>query len=160
MVAVDEALTGNEPLRAQAVHWRLFVRALADEVDSLAAPGERDGMLRGMGRRMARMAPLAPVDRLDALEMEMNDALAGLGWGRTQLHLDAADRAVIIRHTGLPQIGSLGSPPGTWLAALLEGLYEGWMAQQPGSQETLVARLVPANSGTVVTLRFARAAAG
>jgi hypothetical protein len=142
--------------RPQGVQWRLFVRALADEVDSLAGPGERDDMLRGMGRRMARMTPLAHVDQLDALEMEMNDALGDLGWGRAHLHLNADDRAIMIRHSGLPKVGSLGSPAGTWLAALLEGLYEGWMAQQPGSQGSLVARRVPANSSEFVVLRFAR----
>ena len=136
--------------------WRFFVRALADEVDSLAGPGERDDLLRGMGRRMARMVPLAPVEQLDALELEMNEALAELGWGRVDLRLDAAERAVMIRHTGLPQIGSLGSPPGQWLSALLEGLYEGWLAQQPGHQASLVARRVPVNSGDSVMLRFAR----
>ena len=142
--------------RPQDVQWRLFVRALAEEVDNLAAPGERDEMLRGMGRRMARMAPLPAVDLLETLELEMNDTLDSLGWGRVQLHLDIDDRALMIRHAGLPLVGSLGSPPGLWLAALLEGLYEGWLAQQPGSQDRLVARRVTANSGPIVTLRFAR----
>ncbi len=113
-------------------------------------------MLRGMGRRMARMMPLPQVEQLDSLQMEMNAALGDLGWGHVHLQLNAEDRALLIRHYGLPQVGSLGSPAGTWLAALLEGLYEGWLAQQPGSQASLVARRIPANTGDYVTLRFAR----
>jgi hypothetical protein len=154
---MDDASLSAEMLRAQTVHWRFFVRALADEVDSLAAPGERDDMLRGMGRRMARMMPLAHVDQLDALEIEMNDALGDIGWGHVQLQLNGEERALMIRHSGLPRVGSLGTPAGTWLASLLEGLYEGWFAQQPGSQASLVARRVLANEGDVVLLRFARA---
>jgi hypothetical protein len=154
---MDNGLMSAELQRPQPVQWRLFVRALADEVDSLAGPGERDDMLRGMGRRMSRMMPLPHVEQLDALQIEMNEALGDLGWGQVHLHLNADDRAIIIRHHGLPQVGSLGTPAGTWLAALLEGLYEGWLAQQPGSQASLVARRVPANSGEFVTLRFARA---
>ena len=153
---MDEGLLAAEMQRPQAVQWRFFVRALADEVDSLAGPGERDDMLRGMGRRMSRMMPLPPVEQLDALQIEMNEALAGLGWGHVHLHLNAEDRALIIRHHGLPLVGSLGTPAGTWLAALLEGLYEGWFSQQPGSQTSLVARRVPSNSVDHVTLRFAR----
>ncbi len=153
---MDHGSLSADTQRPQSVQWRLFVRALADEVDSLAGPGERDDMLRGMGRRMARMTPLAHVDQLDALEMEMNEVLGDLGWGHVQLHLNAEDRAVMIRHSGLPKVGSLGSPAGTWLAALLEGLYEGSMAQQPGSQSALVALRVPSNSSEFVVLRFAR----
>ncbi len=153
---MDHGSPSAETQRPQSVQWRLFIRALADEVDSLAGPGERDDMLRGMGRRMARMTPLAHVDQLDALEMEMNEVLGDLGWGHVRLHLNAEDPAVMIRHSGLPKVGSLGNPAGMWLAALLEGLYEGWMAQQPGSQSTLIARRVPANNSEFVVLRFAR----
>lgn len=137
--------------------WRLFLRALADEVDSLAGPNERDDMLRGMGRRISRMAPIPHVEHLDALEIEMNGQLSDLGWGRVALRLDEQDRALVIQHAGLPKIGSLGSPPGTWLTAMLEGLYEGWLGQQPGSQATLIARRVANSMDPHITLRYARA---
>ena len=140
-----------------AVQWRLFVRALADEVDSQATPGERDAMLRRIGRRMAGLTPLPAVEGLDTLEMEMNEALDGLGWGRVRLRLEAEARALTIRHCALPRVGSLGDPPGAWLASVLEGLYEGWLAQQPGSEASLVARLVGAAEGEGVVLRYGRA---
>ena len=38
---MDEGLLAAEIQRPQAVQWRFFIRALADEVDSLAGPGER-----------------------------------------------------------------------------------------------------------------------
>ena len=153
---MDDGYLAADMTRSPSVQWRFFIRALADEVDSLAGPGERDDMLRGIGRRMARMMPLPFVDQLDALEMEMNEALAGMGWGHVQIHLNAEDRALVIRHRGMPMVGSLGMPAGTWLAALLEGLYEGWFAQQPGSQTSLVARRMSSNSTDHITLRFAK----
>jgi hypothetical protein len=33
----------------------------------------------------------------------------------------------------MPRIGGTGDPPGTWLAAMLEGLYGGWLSQIPGA---------------------------
>ena len=139
-----------------AVDWRMFIRALAEEVDSLAGSGERDDMLRGVGRRMARLNPLPPVQTLDALEMEINDALEGLGWGEASLRVNEADRTLEVVHAGLPRIGSLGSPPGQWLSALLEGLYDGWFAQQPGSKAALSSRRVGGSGGDTVVMAYAR----
>jgi hypothetical protein len=45
----------------------------------------------------------------------------------------------------------VGNPPGTWLAAVLEGLYSGWMAAQPGSEPSLAVELQgPANADALV----------
>jgi hypothetical protein len=140
-----------------APNFRLLLRALAEEIDSLAAPGERDDMLRGVGGRLARLLPVPAVGSLPALEIEINDVLAGIGWGRTQLDLNEGERSLLIIHCGLPRIGSLGAPPGTWLAALLEGLYSTWLAQQPGSMPGLAARLTSPGSADAITLRFSRA---
>jgi len=142
--------------RAGAVQWRMFLRALADEVDSLAGASERDDMLRGIGRRMARMAPLPSVASLDALEVEMNDALDVLGWGSVRLRLHEGERTLFVTHSDLPRIGSLGNPSGQWLSALLEGLYEVWFAQQPGHQPSLIARRVQGGSPDAVIMRYAR----
>ncbi len=135
----------------------MFLRALAEEVDSLAGSGERDDMLRGVGRRMARSKPLPPVQTLEALELEINDALEGLGWGEVHLALDEATRVLEIVHSGLPRIGSLGTPPGQWLSALLEGLYDGWFAQQPGSKAALSSKRASSQrSGDTVVISYAR----
>lgn len=139
-----------------AVQWRLFLRALADEIDHLAGSGERDDLLRAIGRRMARMMPLPGVHSVEALEVEVNDALEVLGWGAVSMRLDEADRALVLSHAGLPRIGSLGTPSGQWLSALLEGLYEAWFAQQPGNQPMLVARRVACGDAGVVMLRYAK----
>ena len=75
---MDQALSLRRTRAQSAVDWRMFLRALAEEIDSLAGSGERDDMLRGVGRRMARLHPLPAVHALDALEMEANDVLDGL----------------------------------------------------------------------------------
>lgn len=139
-----------------APHWRLFLRALAEEIDALTSPSERDDMLRAIGRRMAKMLPIASVSSLDVLELEINEALQTIGWGRARLELNAAERALMIRHYDAPRIGSGGTPPGTWLAAALEGLYETWLAGQPGSDPHLVIRREPGASPGLVSLRFGR----
>jgi hypothetical protein len=137
-------------------HWRNFLRALAEEVDASAGPASRDALLRRVGDRMARLMPLPHATSLETLEIEMNDALSEAGWGSVQLDLQETDRCLVLRHRGLPRVGSAGDPPGTWLAAVLEGLYEGWMSQQPGSEPSLSARIQPGGSPDAVELRYGR----
>ena len=149
-------LTFNTPAlaKAESGQWRLFLRALVDEVDSRASPEERDEMLRGVGRRMSQLMPLPGVGTLEALQLEMNDALAAIGWGAVQLTVDEANPALTVVHSDLPRIGSTGTPPGQWLAGLLPGLYDGWFAQQPGSQNSLRTERVSVASGAGVMLRY------
>ena len=139
---------------ASTPSWRAFLRGLALEMDVKAGPEMCVALLRGVGQQMARLTALPPVGSLGALEMEMNAALAEIGWGQVRLDLNETERCVILRHTGLPQLGSAGEPPGTWLAPVLEGLYEAWMGQQPGSDDSFKARLQ--NRRDAVVLRYGR----
>ncbi len=136
--------------------WRHFLRALADEIDTQRGEGARDEMLRATGRRMARLLPLPDVASVEALAMEMNEALAAIGWGMTSLTLEEDERRLTILHTGLPRLGGAGDPPGLWLSAVLEGLYETWIAQQPGSDPRLVARRYATPAPGAVALHYGK----
>jgi hypothetical protein len=103
---------------------------------------------------MARLTALPPVDSMEALEMEMNAVLAEIGWGSVRLTMNEAERCVELDHTGLPRIGSAGEPAGTWLAPVLEGLYQEWMGQQPGADELLRTRLQ--HCGNSIAIRYGR----
>lgn len=137
------------------ITWRAFLRALAEEIDSVGGLVARDALLRSVGRRMALLNPLPVAPDVAGVELELNGMLADWGWGATRLHLSESERALIISHYGLPVIGSAGDPPGTWLSALLEGLYEGWLAQLPGSDRNLTAKRQRISVGAV-TLRYGR----
>lgn len=139
-----------------AAGWRLLLRALADGIDGALGAEGRDELLRGVGARVARLAPLSPVPTLDALAIEINDALAALGWGSAELRFDGAAGELRIVHSGLPRAGAAGDPPGTWMSALLEGLYETWLGQQPGAEAGLQARRLPGPGPEEVRLRYAR----
>ena len=80
--------------------------------------------------------------------------LTEIGWGSVRLAMNEAERCVVLDHTGLPQVGSAGEPAGTWLAPVLEGLYQDWMGQQPGADESLRARLQ--HCGSSITIRYGR----
>jgi hypothetical protein len=134
--------------------FREFLRGLAMELDAQAGPQGRDILLRSIGLQMARLIPILPVASMEALEMEINERLATIGWGHTRLVLQEADRCLIFTHSGLPRIGSVGEPHGFWLSAVLEGLYEGWMAQQPGADPALAARRQMDHEGDAVILRY------
>jgi Cellulose synthase subunit D len=121
--------------------WRVFLRGLALEMEAQAGPAATAAVLRAVGQQMARLMALPAVGSMEALEMEMNAVLAEIGWGSVRLTMNEAERCVVLIHNGLPQIGSAGVPTGTWLAPVLEGLYQAWMGQQPGADESLHARL-------------------
>lgn len=139
----------------QSVVWRTFLRGLAIELDAQAGSDASMAILRGVGQRMADLLPLMSVNSLEALEMEMNMVLAEIGWGRVQVKLHEAERCVTIIHTGLPHVSSAGQPAGTWLAPVLEGLYQGWMGQQPGADGSLRAQ-IGQYEGDSVVIRYRR----
>jgi hypothetical protein len=137
---------------AQAVPtpWRVFLRSLALEMEAQSGPAACATVLRSAGQRMAQLMTLPPVDSISALEMEMNALLADMEWGQVCLTLDEAERCIVLSHTGLPQVGSAGDPPGSWLAAVLEGLYEVWLRQQPGSDDSFRARIRSADDSVII----------
>ena len=130
-----------------AVAWRGFLRALADEVDGVSGNAARDALLRGVGRRMAHASPLPPAHDTLGLALEMNDRIAAWGWGSVNLRVSDTERVLVITHRGLPAIGGTGNPPGTWLAAVLEGLYLTWLNALPGADRSFTIRRHHASSG-------------
>ena len=145
----------SEFASAAPLDWFLLMRALAEEVDLAGGPAGRDALLRATGLRMAAMRPLTPAHTMDTLVMEINDMLAAIGWGSVSFQLNETDRSLLISHDGLPRVGAAGDPPGTWLSAVLEGLYQGWLGQLPGSDPGLSARRLRVSPVTVL-LRYAR----
>jgi hypothetical protein len=137
------------------VAWRSFLRGLAVELDVQTDADTRREILRGIGLQMARQLGLVPAASLEALEMEMNGVLAEIGWGRVQVTLMEAERYVVMIHFGLPRIGSAGEPPGNWLAPVLEGLYHGWMGQQPGAESSFRTGIVACEHDKIV-IRYGR----
>lgn len=138
-----------------AVLWRTFLRGLAVELDAQIGSDASVAVLRGVGQQMAGLLPLISVASLEALELEMNMVLAEIGWGRVQVQLHEGERCVMLVHTGLPQVGSAGSPAGTWLAPVLAGLYEGWMGRQPGADGSLRAQF-GYHEGENIIIRYGR----
>jgi hypothetical protein len=159
--AADEAATPDptpgsaaNPESARPAGWRAFLRGLAMEMEAQAGPAATASVLRAVGQHMARLMALPPVGSMEALEMEMNAVLAEIGWGSVRLAMNEAERCLVLAHAGLPRIGSAGEPAGSWLAPVLEGLYQGWMGQQPGADEQLRARIQ--SCGGLISIRYGR----
>jgi hypothetical protein len=144
------------PLRPgrPAQDWRPFLRALAEEIDAVAGAAGRDALLRGVGRQLARLHPLPPRDSMDSLVLEMNETLDAFGWGRMRMSFSERERCLFLTHEGLPRVGGAGDPPGTWLAGALVGLFEGWMAQQPGADASLLTRRVASPNPDEIVIRY------
>jgi len=138
-----------------SVDWTLFLRAMADEIDAVGGANARDALLRAVGLRVAAMRPVGASPNMETLAMEMNDQLSAIGWGNMAFTLSERDRALLITHSQLPRVGAAGDPPGTWLSALLEGLYEGWLAQLPGSDPSMIVRRMRLTPQAVL-LRYGR----
>ena len=136
--------------------WRPFLRALAAEVDDVVGAGGRDALLQGVGRQLAGMYPMPQRGSLDGLAMDMTETLDGFGWGAVQIAFSAQEHCLVLTHEGLPRIGGAGEPAGMWLAATLVGLYEGWMAQQPGADASLVARRVASAQPDEIVIHYGK----
>ncbi len=148
-------MTGSEATGPRpAQDWRPFLRALAAEIDSVAGAAGRDALLHGVGLQLARMNPVPARDSLDALALEMTETLAGFGWGQVRITFSESEGSLVLTHEGLPRIGGAGEPPGTWLAGVLVGLYEGWMAQQPGADGSLVAQRLASARPEEIVIRY------
>ena len=140
-------------------HWRVFLYALAEEVDTQGGIAARDELLRGVGRRMAKLRPILSVSGIDLLATEINEQLSTMGWGSVSLRTDDEYPALLIIHTGLPWVGAIAEPPGTWLSAVLEGLYQGWLSQLPTNDVSMVVRRESVTARTV-TLHYSRRTVG
>jgi hypothetical protein len=136
------------------VDWRPFLRALVAEIDAVAGTAGRDALLRGVGLQLARMYPVPARESLEGLAMEMTETLDGLGWGAVRIAFSPQEHCLVLRHAGLPRVGGAGEPAGTWLAGALVGLYEGWMAQQPGTDGSLVARRIASAQPEEIVIRY------
>ncbi len=143
----------NQP--GVAVDWSLFLRAMADSIDAMTGADGRDAWLRDVGTKVAAMRPLRHVPNMETLAMEANDFLREQGWGHVTIALQSADQSLLITHTNLPRLGAAGDPPGTWLTAMLEGLYSTWLSQLPGGDASLSARRMRV-SPDVTLLRYGR----
>ncbi|WP_374347924.1 cellulose biosynthesis protein BcsD [Phenylobacterium sp.] len=141
--------------RQVAPQWRGFLAALAGELfENVGAEASR-GFLRQMGERMARAAPLPPAETLGDLSRLTNARLAEMDWGLAAF--EDHGQALVIRHEAGPwRIAE--DAEGPWpaaFAAVLEGLYSGWLRHQ-GAGASLAARLDLEASEDAVVLSFGR----
>jgi hypothetical protein len=141
--------------RQVAPQWRGFLAALAGELfENVGAEASR-GFLRQTGERMARAQPLPPATTLGELGRAANARLAELDWGLVSFQDQG--HSLIIRHEAGPwRIAE--DAEGPWpaaFAAVLEGLYSGWLRGQ-GAGPRLAARLDLEASEDAVVLTYAK----
>lgn len=134
-------------------NWEGFLRALLDTLDAHMRPEERAVLLRAVGGQIAALSPIPPEQTLSGLEARINERLAGPCWGVVSLALDPKGPAVVLTHEALPVLPTAADPEGHWLGPVLEGLYGGWMAGQPGAGPEVAAQLVRSGGGRAV-LRY------
>ncbi len=120
------ALLGWQARRGVSAQWRLFNAALLDCLEEAG----RDETLRRAGARMAAASPIPSCETLLLLEGRVNDALAAMDWGHAEFFLDQGRRALVIRHLAAPLVPTKAAPDGGWIALVLEGLHQGWLAAQ------------------------------
>lgn len=143
--------------RGVSGQWRAFLRALVETLDEHLDHEGRAALMRAVGRRMADAMPLPHCDTLKALESAINDALGAAEWGYCQISVNVETRRLVVTHAAAPAIGAGDDADGGWIGAVLEGLYAGWLAEQPGAD----AHLAPAMASYVpgeARLEYGRAA--
>ncbi|WP_160121434.1 cellulose biosynthesis protein BcsD [Rhodovarius lipocyclicus] len=141
--------------RGVAAQWRGFLRALVETLDTHLDAASRDALLRAVGGRMAQLAAIPACGTLAELETRMNDVLAAADWGYVQISLDAQAKALVISHHAAPAVSTHHDAQGAWVGAVLEGLYAGWLAAQPGAEGGVSVTRQPSSAG-VITLRYGK----
>jgi len=136
--------------RGVSAQWRAFLRALVETLDAHLDQAGRTALMRIIGRRMADAMPLAHCDTLAGLEAQVNDALAAAEWGFCHLAVDTEARRLVITHAAAPAIGAGEDTDGGWIGAVMEGLYTGWLTEQPGADAALSAEIASYTPGEAV----------
>lgn len=103
-----------------------LLKALIAEI--FASAGDADGcsFMRHVGRRMAGDLGAPSARTLEALEQAINARWAEMDWGWVSLITDG--RSLTLTHGAYPGAGTEASHWQAAMAALLEGLYEAWLA--------------------------------
>jgi hypothetical protein len=141
--------------RGVAPQWRAFLRALVETLEEHLDAEGRTALMRAIGRRMAEAMPLPHCGTLAELEARMNDALAVADWGYCELALDTGAGRLVVVHSAAPAVAAGGDAEGSWVGAVLEGLYGGWFAGQPGANAALQPAMASYAPGSA-TLHYAR----
>lgn len=120
-----------------APQWRVFLSALADEVNDQLAPDEFRVLLRAVGERMADKWPLEGLQTLNDLTVLVNAHLQAAQWGVASI--EDVGTHLSITHELTPLVAALGVSPDV-AGGLLEGLYERWL-RNTGAGDMLEARM-------------------
>jgi len=155
--ATDSVTAAYLARRGVAAQWRVFVRGLVETLDEHLDQEGRAALMRAIGRRMADAMPLPHCDTLKGLESHINDALGAAEWGYCRIAVDVERRCLVVTHAAAPAIGVGQDADGGWIGAVLEGLYAGWLSDQPGADAALAPEVVQYAAGSA-KLEYGRAA--
>lgn len=132
--------------------WFDLVCVMMEGMLANAGREEAEAFLYSMGESLAARYPLPDARTVQDLERDMNLQLARFGWGFVQLQ--PQDAAILLKHHALPA-GEGVLDTESWqlsLAAVLAGLYGGWLRAQGGGAAVVVA--LEFNDGNTLHYRY------
>lgn len=132
--------------------WFDLVCVMMEGMLANAGKEEAEAFLYDMGDSLAARYPLPDARTVQDLEREMNLQLARFNWGFVQLQ--PQDAAILLKHHALPA-GDGALDAKSWqsaLAAVLAGLYGGWLRAQGGGAAVAVA--LELNDGNTLHYRY------
>ncbi|MEZ3501105.1 cellulose biosynthesis protein BcsD [Pantoea sp. KPR_PJ] len=132
--------------------WFDLVSVMIEGMIANAGKEEAEAFLISMGDSLAGRYPLPEARTVQDLERECNLQLARFNWGFVQLQ--PQDAAILLKHHALPAGDSMLEKE-SWqraLAAVLAGLYSGWLRAQGGG--AAVAVVLERNDGHTLHYRY------
>ena len=107
-------------------HGLPLLNALVDEIFESAGHDDGCSFMRHVGQRMATDIGIPTAQTLESLEQVINAHWAEMDWGWVAAETDG--RSLTLTHGAYPGAGTDSSLWQAGFAALLEGLYEAWLA--------------------------------
>ncbi|KGD85445.1 cellulose synthase subunit D [Pantoea sp. PNA 14-12] len=147
---MSEALSG--PSHPHQPGWFDLVSVLVEGMIANAGQEQATAFLYNMGESLAARYALPAARTVQDLERECNLQLARFNWGFVQLQ--PQDNAILIKHHAAPA-GDSYQPVADWqtaFAAILAGLFSGWLQGQGGSKAVPVT--LELNDGNTLHFRY------
>jgi hypothetical protein len=149
----DPRYTAYLESQRRAAQWTVFLRAVAQALQSRLDVDELRQTMRAAGMQAAQELALPECETLADIEAAANRHWSQMGWGCVAL--SEQPDCLRISHAYAPFAEAFGAEPPDWLGSFLEGVYQQWFLLL-GAGNALLVRFEGRDENGILNYRFGR----